>query len=235
MKALLPLSLLMLVVACGKNGKDGKNGSDGATIAGLNGISTGIDFEDIYPGPVCSQGGVSIFTFRDANADGLFQDNEPIIRVKAICHGRDGVDGQNGADGMHGVDGANASLTAEMVLQSSQCPAGGVRISGTGMPAVEVCNGVNGINGEQGIPGAQGVPGLNGRDGADGTRVLPIKFCADDRSTFPEYGLQVGDEIFAVYWGTTPASPSTPQAFLAKLLPGQYRSTGGNNCVFRVP
>lgn len=245
-KMTLTLLCLLSLAACGKNGKDGKDGVDGARVEGLNGadgISTGIDFADIDPGLVCPTGGVSIFTFRDENSDSILQSEEPIIKVKAICNGLNGLDGQDGADGQDGVDGTNASLTLESIAASTTCPNGGVRISSNTSPAVEVCNGINGLNGEQGIPGVQGIPGMtgatgaagaDGQDGAPGTSILPVKFCATDNSTFPEYGLMIGEDLFAVYWGTTPASPSKPQAFLTKLVPGRYQSTGGNNCLFTI-
>jgi hypothetical protein len=44
----------------------------------------------------------------------------------------------------------------------------------------------------------------------------------------------VENDLFAVYWGTTPASPNKPQAFLTKLVAGNYMSTGGNNCLFTI-
>jgi hypothetical protein len=59
--------------------------------------------------------------------------------------------------------------------------------------------------------------------------------CAADNSTFPEYGPMIGEKLFAVYFGSTPASPSTPQAFLTKLVAGNYMSTGGNNRLFTIP
>jgi hypothetical protein len=246
MKLILTVALLSLLVACGKDGKNGADGSNGATILGVDGVSTGIDFEDINSGLVCAAGGISVFTFRDINSDGAYQSEESIIKVKAICHGvngqdgLDGIDGQDGQDGADGQDGTNASVTLETIAANVNCPTGGVKIYATGSAPVEVCNGINGLNGEQGLQGVQGIPGLNGangvdgQDGSDGTQVLPVKFCPNDNSTFPEYGLMVGSELFAVYWGTTPASPSTAQAFLTKLVPGQYRSTGGNNCLFRI-
>lgn len=258
MKTILTLSLLTLLAACGKDGKNGVDGSNGATILGIDGVSTGIDFEDIDAGLVCGNGGISVFTFRDTNSDGTFQAEESIIKVKAICHGlngQDGVDGMDGQNGLNGQDGAdgqdgmNATVTLETIQASNSCPTGGIKIYASGSAPVEVCNGINGLNGEQGLPGVQGIPGLNGSngvdgqdgingqdgmDGRDGTQVLPVKFCVDDKSTFPEYGLMIGEELFAVYWGTTPASPNTAQAFLTKLVPGQYRSTGGNNCLFKI-
>jgi len=249
MKALSLILILTTLVACGKNGEDGKSGLDGATIVGLDGVSNGVDFADIEAGLVCAAGGVSIFTFRDNNSDGLFSEAEEIIKVKALCHGTNGSDGVDGQDGADGVDGTNASITLESIAASSACPNGGVKLTSSQSEPVEICNGVNGLNGEQGLPGVQGIPGLagsngqngqdgvdgqDGQNGADGTQILPVKFCPEDDSTFPEYGLMIGKDLFAVYWGTTPASPKKPQAFLTKLVAGNYQSTGGNNCLFSI-
>jgi hypothetical protein len=225
------LFILFTLSACGIRGKDGKNGSsypDGATSLGIKGTTTSIDFEDINPGLACQNGGVSIFTFQDSNSDGVFQSDETILKIKAIC---------NGNDGANGTDGSSASLTLESVTSSSTCPNGGIKISSANLNPVEVCNGVNGINGEQGLPGIQGIPGLAGADGVDGingTEITPVKFCTDDNSTYPEYGLLIDGELFAVYWGPTSVSPRSPQAFLTKLVSGHYMSTGGNNCLFTV-
>jgi hypothetical protein len=232
MKALSLLLILSTFVACGKNGQDGASGSDGATIIGLDGVSTGVDFADIPPGLACAAGGISIFTFRDSNSDAHFSEGEEdIIKVRTLCHGTNGT---NGVDGEDGQNGSNASLTLEIVVSSGTCPQGGVKMTSSQSAPVEVCNGVNGLNGEQGIPGVQGIPGLAGANGSDGTQILPVQFCPSDDSTLPEYGLMIGKDLFAVYWGTTPASPKTPQAFLTKLVPGNYQSSGGNNCLFSI-
>lgn len=79
-----------------------------------------------------------------------------------------------------------------------------------------------------------GIDGANGSVGANGTSIIPVKFCQNDNSLFAEYGLMIGDELFAVYWGVTPGSPSVPQASLVKLIPGNYMSTGGDNCLFTI-
>ena len=161
MKHFIAIPLLLTLVACGKDGANGINGKDGASVFGLNAVSTGIDFEDISGGLVCANGGISVFTFRDVNSDGLFQSDEQIIKVKAICHGLNGQDGEDGADGSDGQDGTNSSVTLEAIASSSLCPNGGVKIYASGSAPAEICNGVNGLNGEQGIPGVQGIPGLN--------------------------------------------------------------------------
>jgi hypothetical protein len=237
MTNVLFIFLILIFVSCGKNGKNGSDGIDGSSTFGLNGSSslTGIDFSDLSPGLACINGGISIFTFQDINSDAIFDEGESIIKVKALCNGINGIDGANGAVG---VSGADASITLESIVTSASCPNGGVKFTSGSLDPVEVCNGVNGINGEQGLPGVQGIPGVagsNGSNGNGGRNITPVKFCPSDNSTFPEYGLMIGTDLFAVYWGTTPASPTTPQAFLTKLVAGNYMSTGGNNCIFTIP
>lgn len=215
---------LLSLTSCGKKGDDGSDGI-GSTTFGINGVSTGVDIADIDPSLACANGGISIYTFIDDNSDGKFESGEEILKVKSLCHGTNGTNGSNG------------TITLESVDSSLSCPNGGVKISSSTSSGTEICNGVNGLNGEQGLPGIQGIPGLagsNGAAGSDGTVVTPVKFCESDDSTFPEYGLMIGDELFAVYWGSTPASPKTPQAFLTKLVTGDYQSTGGNNCLFTI-
>jgi hypothetical protein len=85
-----------------------------------------------------------------------------------------------------------------------------------------------GPEGPVGAAGPQGLPGL------DSPGVTVVQFCADDTSQFPEYGLVIGGSIYAVYWGSTPASGGAAQAFLARVVPGAYYSTGGNGCSFVV-
>lgn len=210
MKNFLFIFCILILVSCGKAGKDGVDGVSVPVSLEPDKVLTGIDFEDIDPGLICGNGGVSIFTFQDENTDGLFQIGESVVKVKALC---------NGIDGINGNDGANASLTIENIASSASCPSGGVKISSGSLSPVEVCHGVN---------------GLNGLNGTNGTIVQPVKFCPTDSSTFPEYGVMIGDELFAVYWGTTPGSPRTSQAFLTKLVAGNYRSTGGSNCLFSI-
>lgn len=96
-------------------------------------------------------------------------------------------------------------------------------------------DGTNGINGQAGTPGVNGKDGLNGTDGEggqDATPVTMIKFCPNERevypSNFPEYGMCIDNNLYAVYWNGN-------AAFLAKLLPGRYTTTAiGGNCTFTV-
>lgn len=237
MKNIFIALTLLSFVACGKNGKDGVNGQSAGSVSLLSlGVkTTGIDIADMQPGLACSNGGVSIFTYNDSDANGFFDQDETVIKNKVICNGTNGVNGSNGS---------SSTITLESIAKSATCPQGGVLISSSTAAPVEVCNGLAGLNGAQGLPGAQGIPGMTGAtgatgaagsNGADGTKVTPVKFCKTDNSKFPEYGLIIGDELFAVYWGTTPASPNVPQSFLTKLVAGNYMSTGGNNCLFSIP
>lgn len=235
MNYLLFLSVFIFV-SCGGNEKIVKESSP-INQALSNEGSISIDIDDIAPGLACHSGGVSIFTFRDKNSDAFLDLDESIIKVKSICNG---LDGSNGTDGSNGV---SPTLTVESISSTPTCPQGGVKISSSSSAPVEVCNGANGLNGAQGIAGAQGIPGMTGSQGepgADGARgedgasITPVKFCESDDSSLPEYGLLIGKELFAVYWGETPASPKKSQAFLTKLVAGNYQSTGGNNCLFSI-
>lgn len=101
-------------------------------------------------------------------------------------------------------------------------------------------NGQQGSQGEAGNPGAtgpvgnQGDPGLqgpDGRPGADGTAVTLIKFCPTAIATyplvFPEYGICVNNQIYAVY--------SANGGFLTVIPPGTYSSNAiGSACDFTV-
>jgi len=98
--------------------------------------------------------------------------------------------------------------------------------------------GPQGLQGPQGAVGAQGPIGLTGPQGPQGIPGLPaiitaVKLCADDTSAFPEFAVQFGGKLYAVYWGSTPSS-SAAEAFLTLLKPGDYRSTGGNGCSFKI-
>lgn len=79
-------------------------------------------------------------------------------------------------------------------------------------------------NGPQGPMGAQGPIG---QTGSTGTSVIATKFCADDSSSYPEFGLAFGTTVYGVYW-------DGHEAFLALLIPGHYMSTNGTGCQFTV-
>lgn len=211
MKQLLMAVILITFYSCGNNEEVIANNQ--ATIQGIEKPNYVVDLADIDPGLACSNGGVSIFTFNDLDNDGVHRPEEPIVKSKTICHG------------------TSVSINLESVASSAACPNGGVKISATGSSTVEVCHGSQGLQGAQGIQGQQGLQGIQG---ASGSVVTPVKFCPTDNSSFPEYGLMIDGELYAVFWGPTPAS-SAHQAFLSKVTSGNYVSTGGNGCLFSVP
>jgi hypothetical protein len=99
------------------------------------------------------------------------------------------------------------------------------------------CQGPQGLQGPEGAPGAQGTAGQDGAQGPQGiagTGTEVVKLCASDNSVYPEYALRIGNQLYAVYWGTAPYSGGNKTAFLALLIPGNYSSTGGNGCSFTV-
>jgi hypothetical protein len=188
------------------NGINGQNGN--------NGVSMGIDVSTATT-LVCPFGGSKIVVFKDLNSDGLLDNSDSITAITSVCNGANGMNGTNG------INGTSASISVQSAT-AMQCSTGGYVFTSTGNPSVVVCN------------GNQGTQGIQGPSGQAGTQVIPIKFCSNDSSAFPEYGLMVGDQVFAVYWGVTPSSPNKEQSFLALLTPGSYKSTGGNNCNFTV-
>lgn len=94
--------------------------------------------------------------------------------------------------------------------------------------------GLNGATGETGNPGAVGPSGPKGDQGNPGQDLTPvtlIKFCANSVASyplvFPEYGLCINHQIYAVY--------STNGGFLTVIPPGRYNSNAvGSVCDFTV-
>jgi hypothetical protein len=226
MKSFIVLFTLATLVSCGprRQGHDGFTGKNGANGKnGKDGVSYGIHLADATS-EVCSNGGVVLSTFTDSNGDGILDLDEPIHQVKTLCNG---IDGQNGADGQ------NSSVSLESIPSGAACPTGGVMLSSpTSSPQV-ICNGVNGLNGADGLNGQNGIQGIQGPmgpqgpAGINGTSVIPVKFCSASTAQFPEYGLKIGNDVFAVFWNN--------QAFLTKLPVGTYRTTTGNqDCNFTI-
>lgn len=208
-----------MLTGCGKNFQ-GPKGDTGAI--GGQGYGAGILAESI-PGLCGILDGVRLTTFQDKNNNGLREVDEAVNAVTTVCNGA------TGHTGINGTNGINSTISVSTI--SASCGSvGGYTLtttSGAVTSSYPICNGV------QGSQGLQGVRGLAGLDGAAGSIVTPVKFCNSDHSAYPEYGLYVGGRLFAVYWGSTPSS-SASQAFLAEILPGNYQSTGGNNCAFTV-
>ena len=221
MKPLLILASLSLLVSCGARRPGGNDGVNGTK--GLDGLSSGIEMQD--SGGVCYNGGVILSTFNDSNRNGHLDINESIYNVKTLC---------NGINGTNGVNGVNSSVSLESLPSGAVCPSGGVLISSNTGSTKVICNGVNGLNGANGIQGTQGIPGIQGPmgpqgpAGINGSTVVPVKFCSHSTSSFPEYGIKVGNDVFAVYW-------TGSQAFLSKLIHGSYSTTTGKqDCNFTI-
>lgn len=101
----------------------------------------------------------------------------------------------------------------------------------TGPTGPQGPTGPTGATGSIGLPGVNGTNGSNGQNGTNGTVITPIRFCPGPAPTypsiFPEYGIKIGTNIYAVY--------SIPNAFLTLVIPGHYSSTGiGSNCSFTL-
>lgn len=93
-------------------------------------------------------------------------------------------------------------------------------------------DGVDGDKGNDGMNGRDGVDGKDGVDGVDGISVPPVtgvRFCAEGvSSSFPEYGICIDGDIYAVYW-------SGKNSWLTKIVPGKYQTTTDfGNCTFTV-
>lgn len=176
----------------------------------------------------CGGGPEEIKTFGPQGGQGLPGSN-----------GSDGVDGKDGSQGPTGVQGASGSngsngsngensLISAVAANAIQCPTGGTVIkagldvnknnvldpSEVSSTAV-ICNG---------LVGATGAAGLNG------TIITPVKFCSQSPSyptTFPEYGLCINNNLYAVY--------SANDGFLTLIPPGVYSSNAiGSACSFTV-
>lgn len=232
MKTLSVLLIALMMTACGTRTETvvlkGEKGDKGD-----QGYGAGVLAESIA-GLCGATDGVRVTAFQDKNNNGLLDLDESVNSVTSVCNGangRDGMDGQDGHDGLDGRDGVNG--TSSTITVSSSAPSCGSKggytlttTTGAVSTSFPICNGAQGAQGQQGI---QGLAGSNG------TIVTPVKFCSNDNSAFVEYGLYVGGDLYAVYWGDTPGSNGhKEQAFLTKLAPGSYQSTGGNNCTFTV-
>lgn len=250
MKNLSVLILLVILTACGKESVTTVKGDKGDT--GAQGYGAGIETASIE-GLCGATDGVRLTTYQDKNNNGLRDTDEAVNSVTSVCNGSNGTNGTNGtngSDGLNGINGTNGtsgtngtngtSSTVTVSNTALSCGAAGgytlTTTNGSVSSSFPICNGAQGsqgIQGNQGNQGAQGIQGVAGLNGTNGSVVTPVKLCANDNSTYPEYGLYIGNDLYAVYWGSTPAS-SAAQAFLTKLVAGSYRSTGGNNCAFTV-
>lgn len=89
-----------------------------------------------------------------------------------------------------------------------------------------------GTNGTNGATGPIGLTGATGAAGQAGTQVISEQFCSGYTlsypSTFPEFGLLINGQLFAVYW-------DGHNSWLAEIPPGYYASTSTSApCDFTV-
>jgi hypothetical protein len=156
------------------------------------------------------------------------------------CSSHPDVIGTNGAPGKPGTSINFITRPAS----PSECTFGGTVITITSTAGetsdTVICDGpqgpqgVAGTQGQQGSTGATGKPGATGPQGptgANGSTITVIQFCPGVipkyPSTFPEVGLCLNGNIYAVY--------SANDGFLALLSPGVYESDAiGSSCTFTV-
>jgi hypothetical protein len=177
-----------------------------------------------------------------------------IIAMSMGCREKQGAPGPSGPSGIgvQGIQGESGTIGASGKNgQSIVGPQGEVGPSGTSGSSAKpctvaetsggasvTCNGNsvninNGLNGESGPSGSVGATGPAGPSGATGASVTAVRLCADSTSAFPEYGVQIGGALYAVYFGVLNGE-AQPQAFLAQLTQGNYESTNGSGCLFTV-
>jgi hypothetical protein len=141
------------------------------------------------------------------------------------CAAQNGNDGPRGAQGTKGDTGPSGP-DGQPGAPGAVGPTGPT--GNTGEPGIPGETGPAGPPGNDGTPGSPGEPG---NPGSPGTIITPIKFCPNDvpvyPSTFPEYGVCIDNQLYAVY--------STHGGFLALIPPGIYYSNAvGSTCTFTV-
>lgn len=91
--------------------------------------------------------------------------------------------------------------------------------------------GSTGPAGPIGEAGPQGPKGEDGKDGKDSNPIVTVSLCPGDQpsypSSFPEYGVCIDNQLYAVY--------SVNGGFFALIPPGTYQSNAvGSHCTFKV-
>lgn len=181
------------------------------------------------------------------------------IGLMAGCTGPAGTPGRAGKDGARGADGEiyRCSVYQDVSSVGIMCTDGSYATVYNGKDGLKGPNGDNALpctvspsangatincpdgsttelkNGTNGTQGGVGLTGPIGPKGEAGTSVTVSQFCpnytASYPSTFPEYGLCIGDNLYAVY------ASATQGTFLAFLPPGAYTSTSNSAmCSFSV-
>lgn len=120
---------------------------------------------------------------------------------------KDGVDGQVGQTGLPGNDGQDGYSCT--VIQTET----GATINCQDGTTASINNGTNGIDGV---------------DGEDATGVSSVQFCPNIAGSFPEFGMCINNELYAVFMG------ANNQVRMSRLTPGTFSTTDGRQCTFTV-
>lgn len=189
----------------GPQGPTGPTGDTGASCTTVPVSASSIpDRVDQYGGALITCGDTQTFISNGAPGE-VGQTGET---------GTTGSNGSNGTNGTNGTNGVNGST------------------GNTGSQGASGSTGSQGVQGTTGNTGNRGVMGNTGSQGQAGTSVTTVEFCKQGPtiypSHFPEYGLCISSNIYAVYY-------DKQNAWLAEIVPGHYQSTStGLQCTFNV-
>lgn len=158
--------------------------------------------------------------------------------------------GTNGKDGKDGSDGADGFSSLIHIIEESSCEAGGYTIltaldsnsngiidsADDNMQVAEVCNGVDGLDGQDGKDGIDGIDGKDGKDGQDGKDAVfqPVEVidpCGDMPGVNDEVLLKLPSGMIIALFMDNAGGKNTR---LASLSAGDYMTTDGTKCYFRV-
>lgn len=150
--------------------------------------------------------------------------------ITISCSPKNGKDGIQGLPGLPGTPAEPISVST-LPASLAECPTGGTKVQ-VGTSSYLSCNGATGLTGADGqtIIGPQGPAGSNGTNGIDATPITIVQFCIATPSyptSFPEVGICLGGNLYAVY--------SQYDGFLVYVPPGVYHSHAvGSSCNFTV-
>lgn len=130
--------------------------------------------------------------------------------------GQDGKDGEDGIDGLPGLDGLDGSSCT--VVQTNT----GALITCEDGSSAEILHGIDGIDGQD---------GTNGQDGQDAPvnpfQITEVIDPCGKQSSFDEVILRMANGQLVAYF-------ASHGGFLAILGPGNYVTTDGTNCKFKI-
>lgn len=211
------LTLSLILSACGQNHQTdiikGIDGKDGKD--GVSCIATDEVVDGVKIGARITCGNTFALVLNGTNG----ADGKDGVDGQDGKDGVDGADGQDGTNGTNGKDGKDAVSISGRVASTSECINGGYVLT-LDIISYTVCNGATGPQGPTGSAG-----------------VTPVLLCNK------EYGLKVGNQLYAVYHqeiyagnsgnnGNTNSKYSN--TYLALLNPGPYQTTDGTQCNFTV-